>query len=102
MDIIKAAENARKASIIMGGADAGLKNHALEKIANALLENEFKIIEANTADLERSKQENLASPLLKRLKFDHDKITDVCAGIKSLINLEDPVGRILAETELDD
>jgi glutamate-5-semialdehyde dehydrogenase len=39
--------------------------------------------------------------LLKRLKFDENKIADVCAGIESLIKLEDPVGKTISGTELD-
>jgi glutamate-5-semialdehyde dehydrogenase len=40
--------------------------------------------------------------LLKRLKFDEGKIADVCAGIESLIKLDDPVGKTLSATELDE
>ncbi|MCK5173613.1 MAG: glutamate-5-semialdehyde dehydrogenase, partial [Planctomycetes bacterium] len=38
---------------------------------------------------------------LKRLKFDTAKIEDVCAGLESLIKLDDPVGQTLSATELD-
>jgi glutamate-5-semialdehyde dehydrogenase len=43
----------------------------------------------------------LAGPLLKRLKFDENKIADVCAGIDSLIKIDDPVGKTITATELD-
>ncbi|MBN2136673.1 MAG: glutamate-5-semialdehyde dehydrogenase [Sedimentisphaerales bacterium] len=43
----------------------------------------------------------LAGPLLKRLRFDEEKIAGVCAGIEDLIKLDDPVGKMTARTELD-
>ncbi|MGE5607110.1 MAG: glutamate-5-semialdehyde dehydrogenase, partial [Bacteroidota bacterium] len=58
-------------------------------------------IRANQEDLNRSEQEHLAAPLLKRLKFDEVKLAEVVAGIRSLIQLEDPVGKTLLATELD-
>ncbi|MDP4178323.1 MAG: glutamate-5-semialdehyde dehydrogenase, partial [Bacillota bacterium] len=57
---------------------------------------------ANKEDIERSINENLADPLIKRLKFDENKLNDMVMGIESLIKLEDPVGKTLAATELDD
>ncbi len=61
-----------------------------------------EIIAANQKDLRIAEKNKLASPLLKRLKFDEGKIADVCAGIESLIKLDDPVGKTLAATELDE
>jgi glutamate-5-semialdehyde dehydrogenase len=40
--------------------------------------------------------------LLKRLRFDDHKLNDVVDGIKSLMTLEDPVGKIKLHTTLDD
>ena len=39
---------------------------------------------------------------MKRLRFDEHKLTDVVDGIRSLIGLEDPVGKIKLHTTLDD
>lgn len=92
---------AKKASIGLAALSTEKKNEALESIAKALLDYKNEIFSANQADLERSKAENLAAPLLKRLKFDEGKLNDVVAGIKSLIGLPDPIGETLAATELD-
>jgi len=66
-----------------------------------LLENTPALLAANQTDLERSTQDGLAAPLLKRLKFDLNKIQDVVAGINSLIDLPEPVGQTLLTTELE-
>lgn len=102
MDMYQAASLAKKASIELAASSTELKNKALESIADKLWAKRDLIIEANQADLDQSLSENLDMPLLKRLKFDQDKIIGVVEGIKSLIKLEEPVGKKLMETDLDD
>ncbi len=101
MDIQEMAKSAKTAALQLTACDTDLKNQALEQIAKSLEENREAIIQANQEDLRRSEQENLASPLLKRLKFAESKIADVLAGIRSLTQLEDPVGKTLLSAELD-
>ena len=95
------AQQAKSAAIALGAVRTGVKNKALAQIAKALKANAGDIIAANEADLADAQKNNLAKPLLKRLKFSEKKIEDVCAGIESLIKLDDPVGKILSATELD-
>ena len=102
MSIIKTAAKARQASLPLAAATTEQKNRALEAIRTALLDNADAIITANTEDLAQAEKDNLAAPLLKRLKFDRSKIDSVCEGIDSLVRLEEPVGRTLRATELDD
>ncbi len=101
MNISEIAQSAKEAALRLAACDATLKNQMLEQIAQTLEQNKEAIIQANQEDLTRSQQENLAAPLLKRLKFDETKLADVTAGIRSLIKLEDPVGKTLLSTELD-
>jgi glutamate-5-semialdehyde dehydrogenase len=101
MSITESAQAAKSASISLAAVSTELKNKALDDIADALWQNREKIISANEQDLAEAKKNNLAAPLLKRLKFDEAKINQVIAGIESLINLEDPVGQTMAATELD-
>jgi glutamate-5-semialdehyde dehydrogenase len=101
MAIQDIAARARQASTRLAAATTEQKNQALEAICAALQDNAQAIIAANQDDLTRAEQENLAKPLLKRLKFDQNKIDSVCDGIRSLIALEDPVGKTLSATELD-
>ncbi len=101
MSLTDTAKLAKQASILTAGVKTDVKNAALEAIKNALQDNSEAIIKANQNDLARSEKENLAAPLLKRLKFDEKKIAGVCAGIESLIKIDDPVGATQRATELD-
>ena len=101
MQTVDLAIAAKKASLGLAALPTKVKNEALAQVAKALVEHANEIIAANKKDIERSEQENLATPLLKRLKFDEAKIKDVVAGIQSLIGLPEPIGETLVATELD-
>ncbi len=77
------------------------RNNALKAIADALTANKEYIIKANEADLLKAEEDGLTAPVLKRLKFNEDKINDVVKGIKDLIGLPDPLGKVLMKRELD-
>lgn len=102
MDIKQVCIDAGEAALKLAALSGEDKNNALKKIAEALLSNKDKIIAANINDLKRSEEEKLASPLLKRLKFDEKKLKEVVEGIESLIKLEEPVGRTMLSTMLDE
>ncbi len=101
MRIEQIASEAKRAFIKLSALSAEQKNKALADIAEALKTRSSEIIEANKADIALSEERNYATPLIKRLKFDENKIEDVSEGIKSLIKLADPVGETQMATELD-
>lgn len=101
MDISDIAAGAKKASIELAAMDSQRKNAALEAIRTSLKNHQDKIIAANTEDMATAQLAGLATPLLKRLKFDAAKIDEVCKGLESLIKLNDPVGKTLSAIELD-
>lgn len=102
MSVLQSAIAAKDASIYLAAVSTDIKNNALKALTLGLQKNSQEIVQANRTDIERSQQENLPAPLLKRLKFDEAKIHEVIAGIESLINLPDPVGNTLLATQLDD
>ena len=101
MNIEQKAKQAKDASIHLAAANAAKKDEALGNIARTLLARKDEIIHANHLDLEKAEADNLAPPLLKRLKFDESKIQEACQGLESLQRLPDPVGETLCATELD-
>jgi glutamate-5-semialdehyde dehydrogenase len=102
MDIRKAAKTAKSASIRLAATDTETKQTALREIAAALDRSRSLIIEANRKDLQISEDDRLAPPLLKRLKFDEQKLAEVIDGVTSLIGIPDPVGKTESATELDE
>jgi len=102
MNMNETARQVKAAALKLAATSTDKRNGALKQIASALTIRKDEILEANKLDLVRSENENITAPLLKRLKFDDVKITDVTDGINSLVQLEDPIGRTLLATELDD
>lgn len=92
---------ARDASILLAATNGETRNAGLKAIAKGLEENTAAIIAANNEDIKRSQAENLGAPLLKRLTFDADKISDVIQGIYSLMELNNPLGATKLATQLD-
>lgn len=78
------------------------RNHALEVIIAALEEKKEDIFAANRKDLQAAKDNGLDAPVLKRLKFDEAKLNDVVKGIRELITLPDPLGKVQMKRELDE
>jgi glutamate-5-semialdehyde dehydrogenase len=101
MNINEIAAAAKSASIRLAAVNTDIKNNVLAEIAKALNQRRAEITAANQQDLTEAEKNNLASPLMKRLKFDEGKIAQTIAGIESLIKLDDPVGKTLSATELD-
>lgn len=79
-----------------------MRDLALRKVREALVYNKESIFAANQEDLARADQEGIAPAVRKRLKFDEHKLSDVLAGIDSLLSLPDPVGRVTLDRQLDE
>ncbi len=96
------AAKAKKATFGMASLGPEVKNNALAAIRDGLDEARERIFQANERDLAQARQEDLKEALVKRLKFDTGKLEDTLEGIESLIGLEDPVGKTISCTELDE
>ncbi len=101
-NIRQTAQQARTAAISLALSSNEERSRALLAAADALEAGREAIFEANRQDLERSQAEGLAAPLLKRLKFDGTKLATVCAGLRQLAAMEDPLGRTLYQCKMDD
>ncbi|CAI2718193.1 glutamate-5-semialdehyde dehydrogenase [Nitrospina watsonii] len=101
MTVTEMAASAKKAALVLARLDTATKNRALAAMAQALEQNIDAIVEANRRDLEFSKNENIAAPLIARLAVDALKVNSMAQGIQSVAGLADPVGRVQGTTELD-
>jgi glutamate-5-semialdehyde dehydrogenase len=93
------AERARRAFLKLA---AGKNRTAiLKEIAAALREKAQGVYEANKKDLDEAKKAGIAEPLSKRLILNEPKLRDLIVGIEQIAAMDDPVGRVVEETELD-
>ncbi len=75
-------------------ASTNQKNMALNEIADMLTANVEKIVAANDRDMEAAKASGMSSSLQDRLRLDENRIKGMAEGVRAIIELEDPVGRI--------
>jgi glutamate-5-semialdehyde dehydrogenase len=85
---------ARAASRLMAKADTASKNRALEAIAEAVLRESDRLLEANARDIEGAKSRNLEPALIDRLTLSGKGIAGMSEGLLQIASLPDPVGEI--------
>lgn len=90
--IINIGRSAKEASRIMVSVSTDVKNNALLHMAQELKNNESTIIEANIADMELGRKNNLSEAMLDRLMLNHQRIENMAEGLLNVASLPDPIG----------
>ncbi len=85
---------ARRAARALSRVDTRKKNAALLAIADQLVENTGKLIEANGKDLAAGRANGLDEAMIDRLAFDAAGIEKMAEGVRQIAALPDPVGEI--------
>jgi glutamate-5-semialdehyde dehydrogenase len=96
-DICAAAQQASRRLATLG---SGVKDAALEAIADALIARSDEILEANARDLEAGRENGLSAALLDRLALSHSRIEAMAAGVRKIASLPDPVGEVIDGSRL--
>jgi len=92
----KMLTDAKAAKSIVSRLTTARKNAALEAMADALTNHEKDILEANGADMEAARG-HISDVMLDRLLLTPDRIKDMAQGIRDVVKLPDPVGRVIEE-----
>lgn len=96
LDILKQAKAAKSELAKLGSED---KNNALLAMADALWENCAAILEENKKDVEAARG-RITDVMIDRLSLDESRIKGMADGIRDVVKLPDPVGRVLSRVEL--
>ena len=91
-----ASARARAAARTLATLGRGAKDDALEQIALALERETAAIVEANAEDLAAARAAGQSSALLDRLTLDAGRVLDLCAAVRAIAALEDPVGDVVS------
>lgn len=94
MEVELKAKKARIAARKMAVLEENIKNLALESMAEALVKNINKILEANEKDVLEAEKRNVKASLIDRLRLDEKRIKAMAQGLKDIAALKDPVGNI--------
>jgi glutamate-5-semialdehyde dehydrogenase len=85
----------KKASVDLRPATAGVKNRALDRIAELIVGRADKIREANRKDLENAERAGLSKAFIDRLALNDDRLSAMVDSLREIASLEDPVGEVV-------
>ena len=95
-EILAAAKNAVPQLLTLTAEE---KNSALLAMADALEQATGEILAANALDMEAARG-HISEVMLDRLALTEGRIADMAKGIREVVALPDPVGRVIAENTL--
>lgn len=91
-------EQVRKASRSLALIPDKQRDEILIAVADAIVENENMLLQANVKDLSRMEKTN---PLYDRLLLDHSRLEGIASDMRHVAALPSPLGRVLKDTVLD-
>lgn len=94
LEILKNANQAKAAALLLSEKD---KNRALAAMADAIEEEAESILKANAIDMEAARGK-ITDVMLDRLALNGARIKGMAEGVRALVKLPDPVGRVLEST----
>lgn len=97
--LLQLCERARDAKYAVQQLGTDKKNAALRLVADKLVEDTDRIIEANKIDYKASEDKGVSPALLDRLMLNKERIEAMAEGVRQVADLPDPVGEILEEFE---
>lgn len=86
---------AKEAAKVLMIASTKEKDNALESIATALVANSDLIIAENKKDLDNAVANDMPQAMQDRLKLNKERIQQMADGVKGVVALPDPVGKVL-------
>lgn len=97
MEMLKQmGERAKKAARSLNRLGVREKNEGLQAVAEALLLNKDRMLEANRQDVEKARENGMKESLVDRLTLTGERIEGMAEGIRQILSLEDPIGEIIS------
>lgn len=96
MELEQMGKAAKKASRSLIKLSQPMKNTCLQSVADNLLKNTEKILDANKKDIEKGKANHMPESLLDRLALTKERIEGIAEGVRQVAALEDPIGEVLS------
>ena len=85
----------RRPRVELATLGSGVKDAALNAIADALEARTDEILEANARDMAAGEESGLDAALLDRLRLDRRRVGAMAAGVRQIVALPDPVGEVI-------
>ncbi len=93
-------QDVRKALLKTSQSSNEARINALNLMADSLIDNADKILEANKVDYQLAQTKGISNALLSRLKLSKEKLIQGIEGIRQVSRLNDPIGQLQINREL--
>ena len=94
------ATAAKKAAAELAVTGTAVKNKALMAMAQALLDRQQEILQANAEDMRQAAAKGMKASMLDRLKLTEQRIASMAEGLEQVAALPDPVGTVVGGSRL--
>lgn len=94
-EVRAAGERAQVAAGFLRAVKRETKDRALREMADALIAQSSRIVEANTHDVDRAHTNGTSPALIDRLTLTPERISDIADAMRALADLPDPVGEVV-------
>lgn len=98
LDPIAAVHQAHRASVELATTKGAIRSRAAQAMAQALKRYQDELLEANTLDLEASREMAVSELILEWLKLTPERIQTAIQILQRLSELPDPIGRVMNAT----
>ena len=99
--VTRLTRSARRAALAMLSVSADRKNQALEAVARALEASRDFLQSENRKDLDAARAAGLAGSMIDRLTLSDKTIDAMVSGVRDIVALTDPVGKLEREWTTD-
>ncbi len=89
--------NAREAAVELALCPGSKRDRALAAVASSIRDRNDEILAANRDDVSAADKRGLSAAMLDRLALDADRIESMAARLETVVDLPNPVGRVLDE-----
>ena len=97
MTTVEILDRAKKTKAALSSFSSVEKNKALLAMADALMEEKEKILEANAKDVAAARG-TVSDVMIDRLQLSSARIEGMANGIRDVVSLPDPVGRVISSS----
>lgn len=94
-EILSIAQDAKKASFLMGQISSAVKDKALLSMADALDKNRPAISAANKKDIRQAKTKKLNTTFIDRLTLNDKRIKSMAESLRQVAAQHDPIGEVI-------
>ncbi len=100
--MIEVLSKIRSGYIRLSATDISVRNRILDDIILNIEKYKDDILNENSRDIKEAEKNDIEKPILKRLELSESKLKDIINGLKGLIELDDPINRVISKTLLDE